>query len=67
THEVGHVLKLKHEPDQYGVPLYKSSFPSIMRTIGQQSGTDYRRACINIQSYTKTIFDTSALISKWGD
>ncbi|MBR5767945.1 MAG: hypothetical protein IKX86_04670, partial [Clostridia bacterium] len=67
THEVGHALKMKHEPDQYGAPLYKSSFPSIMRTMSDNSGTNYFHSQLNYESYNVTIFDTSALIAKWGD
>ena len=66
THEIGHVLKLKHLPDQYGDPIEKSSYPSLMRSINQESGNTYLHSQLGVQSHSITIFDKEALIRKWG-
>ncbi len=66
THEIGHVLKLKHLPDQNGVPIEKSSYPSLMRFIDQESGNTYLHSQLGVQSHSITIFDKEALIRKWG-
>ncbi len=65
THEIGHVLKLKH-PSENGIPINSSTFPAVMQSGAMdQSGSNYYLSMHGYQSHTITVFDMAALVKKW--